>query len=140
VISLLATLLLAQPIPLHYMPAGHPYSIEAVGEVRYFLFDEYKLLLKLDNDLFTARQELELQRALNTDLADLLDIEKSRSESYRNSSDLYRQQSERLNQNWMKCERDLAKEVGWDLASILVGAGSGLLLGVLAGVVIALAT
>lgn len=62
-------------IEIHYMPVGAPLKLELGGkktEVRYFTFPEYKLLLKMDLDLWDANQSLKIYKDIDLKYAGVI--------------------------------------------------------------------
>jgi len=109
-------------IQTQYVAPGTPYVVPEVGEVRYYLFDEYKLILKVDNDLYLANQEILSLEKTNLYLNELVTTEKDRADTFKGERDVFKKRSERLDKNWKKCEDELT---AFDWQSFLIGAGSG---------------
>jgi hypothetical protein len=70
---IIATLLAPiSTVELHYIPSGTPLFLPTGERVQYFVFDEYKLLLTLDNDLWESNQKLQLLQELALKYTDVV--------------------------------------------------------------------
>lgn len=122
-------------IQTHYVAPGTPYVVPEVGEVRYYLFDEYKLILKVDNDLFLANQEIKSLENTNLLLEDLVKTERGRADTFKGERDIFKVRADRLDKNWKKCEDELTA-FDWQSFLIGVGAGTGITLLTILGIVL----
>ena len=116
-------------VEIFIMPPGRPVVTEGV---RYqgFTFDEYKLLLQMDNELYYKRKEIKLLGDLKLSLEQKLEQEAKISKTLRQDVETYKGRSDRIEKLWEKCEVDLVEASSgsifpWVVAA--VGAGIGLI-------------
>jgi len=126
-IILLASTAHADPVKIqtHYISPGTAYTIPDVGHVRYYLFQEYKILLKVDHDLFLANDRIGNLQRIVEDQTRVVQLQLSFTKSVERERDIYKDRSLRLHNTWYKCEEKLIKESGFDLKSFLIGLAVG---------------
>lgn len=123
--TLLALCLLAEParIELHYMPAGTPLVLQTGEQVRYFVFDEYKLLLKMDNDLWEANSSLELYKDLDVRYTETFAQKDLIIQSLESDKDVLTGQLKRAEENWHDAEKRLVEASGGPVWPYILAAG-----------------
>jgi hypothetical protein len=128
----------AEKVEVHYMPVGTALTVGG-EEVRYFKFDEYKLLLKMDQDLWYFTAQLDLYRKLSADLSDMSNLKDLFLQSKQREAEIYQVRSDRLYESWTKCEEALTDN-SFDFSSFMYGIGGGVVIGVVVSAALVLAT
>lgn len=130
-----AALLILAAIPqltLHQMPAGHAYKVPRVGEVRYFLLEEYKELVRMDNELYLARQEIKALEILSINQGDVIFKLGQKVESVEAERDIFKTRADRLNLENASLSEDLAKcQGGFPFLPMALGIAGGFAAGAL---------
>jgi len=116
-------------VEIHIMPPGSPVVSDGV-RFQGFTFNEYKLLLQMDNELHLARKQIKLVGDLELQFEAALQAKDQVIVTLRQDVETYETRSERLDGKWKKCEEDLVEVSGgswvpWVIAG--VGAAIGIL-------------
>jgi hypothetical protein len=138
---LVAQLLVTQPaqLELHYMPTGTDLQLELGGKkerVRYFTFEEYKLLLKLDGDLFDAHRTIDIYKDIDLKYAGIVKQKDEIIATLQADKVTLTERSKRLEEKWHKAEEDLVDAAGGPWWTYVIGIGGGVAL-IVGGVLIA---
>jgi hypothetical protein len=128
-----------EKVQTHYIDPGVEYQLPSGETVRYYTFSAYKMLLKVDFDLWaTSQQTSEYQKMLGG-FSDMLKLKDQLIESKQAEVNVYMTRSERLQDAWGKCQEALAKEkdgFSWTSFGLGLGIGAGVTAVVVTGMVI----
>jgi hypothetical protein len=111
-------------VEIHYMAPGQKvYLPEDKAWGKGFNLEEYKVLLQMDDDLYTARKQLRLVDFLEEKWTLVLEQKDEVIESYKADIKILDEKSTRLDNRWKKCEDDLIKASGgqWWLYGLAIG-------------------
>lgn len=130
VIALQMTLGDPVKVELHLMPPGTPLTLETGEEVRYFTFEEYKELLKMDAELWELKKQIELYSSIEERYKALLAEKSFMIEALEAERAILVARAERLRNRWKDCEEDLIDASGgsvWPWVTGAVGAVLGVI-------------
>ena len=127
---LLAAQILAAPVvaEIHYMPPGHKVWIQPPVNAwgRGFDLEGYKLLLKLDSDLWEANKQLEDFDSIVGHYKDVI-VEMDRIVAgLKEDRVIFGARAERLGTSLKTCEDDLVEAAGGPVWPYIVAAGGAL--------------
>jgi hypothetical protein len=110
-------------VEVHYMPLGTPLTLQGGEQVRYFRFDEYKLLLQLDGDLWSINRSLVLYKDIDSKYQGILAQKDSIIEAYGNDRRVLDERLKRSDENWRNAEKKLVAASGGPVWPYIVAAG-----------------
>jgi len=126
---LLAILLLTEPtkVEIHYMPLGTSLTLGTGEKVRYFKFEEYKLLLQLDSELWDANNSLDNYEALVKKL-ELEGVAKDAViKTLQDDKVVMGQRLDRMEKNWNDSEKRTIAASSGPIWPYFLAAGGGVL-------------
>jgi len=128
---LVAQLVVGAPaqVEIHYMPPGTSLKLQGGQRVKYYTFDEYKLLLTLDGDLWTANQQLETLGELKLSWNNLLEQKDKVITTLQTDVTTFQGRAVRLQGKWDTCEDSLVKASGGSIWPWVI-AGTGVVVGI----------
>jgi len=132
--ALILTLLLSAPteVEIHYMPAGTPLELKLDGKpvkVRYYLLEEYKLLLKLDADLWSATESLRIYKDLDLKYANVLEQKDEVIRTLQGDIQVKDERIKRVEGLWHDAEQRAIENAGGPIWPYIVG-GVGAVVGI----------
>lgn len=116
-------------VELHYMPPGTALTLQTGEQVRYFKFDEYKLLLKLDGDLWELSRRLEIYKDLDLKYTSILGQKDVIIKTLQDDNLVLAGQLKRSDENWHSAEKKLIDASGGPVWPYILAAG-GTVLGI----------
>jgi len=123
---------------VHYLPPGK--SCVVSGEqFRCFNFDETKLLLKFDRDMYALEMENEELSKINKDYVLILDKKDKQLELQYDNYIIMVSDRDRLSDKWSVTDMQLQSERAskeWWKSVAFWGTGTGVLIGVITGMII----
>jgi len=128
---ILSIILAASPITIHYMPRGMETSLRLDGKtekVRCYVFEDYKKLLKLDTELWTAQSTLGDLRNIEVQYRRILSQKNAMITSLNKDMGLKNKRIARLETLWKESEERTIKATGGPVWPIILAA-SGVLVG-----------
>ena len=137
---LLSIALIAQPvsIEIHYMAPGEKVYLPTPKVWgKGFTLDEYKLLLQMDGDLYTTRQQLRLVDDIGLEWRNIIEEKNRTITSLEKDKKIMTTRTIRLEGNWDTCEKALIEASSgpiWPYIVAIVGASVGIV-GIVWGVV-----
>lgn len=121
--------LLASPVTveLHYMPPGTDLKLSSGEQVRYFNFEEYKLLLKLDMDHWELHRQLGVYRDLDLKYNSVVLQKDLVIKSLLDDKKILGDQLLRAEQNWHAAEKRYVEASGGPIWPYFLAAGGAVL-------------
>lgn len=115
-------------VKVHYMPLGERVWVPSInGWGRGYTLKDYKLLLEMDGDLYTVREQLTLIDDLKLNWDSLLNEKDDLLTEYKEVLVIHDARTTRLDKKWNKCEGDLVEASGGDyLPWIIAAIGAGI--------------
>lgn len=123
---------------IHYLPKGKALKVNS-KQYRCFDFEETKLLLKFDRELFTCEMELSETTSIK-EKCDLIILEKSKhlELSHENYLTILNDR-DRISEKWIKTDKQLQNAIAdkeWWRSLTFIGIGVGILGGIIGGMII----
>lgn len=110
-------------VEVRYMPPGTPLTLQGGEQVRYFKFDEYKLLLQLDGALWSANKSLAIYKDIDTKYQGVLAQKDAIIETYRKDRTVLDEQLKRSDESWHSAEKKLVAASSGPIWPYIVAAG-----------------
>jgi hypothetical protein len=110
-------------VEIHYMPPGTPLTLQGGEQVRYFTFPEYKLLLKLDGDLWSASERLRIFQDIDLKYTGILRQKDVVIQALLDDKKIREDQLKRAEENWHAAERRWVEASGGPIWPYVVAAG-----------------
>lgn len=117
-------------VELHYIAPGTALKLQTGEEVRYYNFLEYKLLLKLDGDLWELSRRLEVYKDLDLKYTGILGQKDVIIRTLQGDNQVLAGQLKRAEDNWHSAEKKLIDASGGPVWPYYLAAG-----GVVVGIV-----
>jgi len=109
------------------LPPGHDGQVQGVGRARYYLLNEYLKLAEFDSELFRLRADTKSLIDIETGLKKELEAKDVIIRTLESDKKILEDRSQRLNENWQKCEKALAAcSPIWPYVVGILGASIGL--------------
>lgn len=109
-------------VEVHYMPLGTELALPSKERVRYFTFDEYKLLLKLDGDLWDTTKRLDIYKDLDLKYRGIVDQKDVIIKTLQDDRLVLTEQLKRSDENWQAAEKRYIDAAGGPVWPYVVGA------------------
>lgn len=121
---LVVSMMLCAPasVEVHYMPLGTQLKLQSGEQVRYFTFDEYKLLLKLDGDLWDMTQRLVIYKDLDLKYGSIVSQKDIIIKTLQDDKLVLTEQLKRSDENWRAAEKRYIDAAGGPIWPYVVGA------------------
>jgi len=128
---LLSMSLLADPltVELHYMPPGTSLKLPNKEEVRYYTFEEYKKLLRMDDELWALTQQVEDFKKLEESCAKQVTQLDLVITALKNDNATVNARLKRTEKNWHEAEKRAIDGAGGPTWPYFV-AGGGVVVGI----------
>jgi hypothetical protein len=128
---LLSASLLAEPltVELHYMPPGTSLELPTKEEVKYYTFEEYKKLLRMDYELWLLTQQIEDFKKLEDSHAKQVTQLDLVVTTLNNDKATLNARLKRTEQNWHDAEKRAVEAAGGSTWPYIV-AGGGAVVGI----------
>jgi hypothetical protein len=110
-------------VEIHYMPPGTALILQTGEQVRYFKFEEYKLLLKLDGDLWELNQRLELYKDIDLKYTGILKAKDTVIQSLLDDKKIREDRLMRVEENWHAAEKRAIDNAGGPVWPYILAAG-----------------
>jgi len=123
-LALLTALMLSAPVQveIHYMPPGTQLKLQTGEQVRYFTFDEYKLLLKLDGDLWDTTQRLSIYKDLDLKYGNIVGQKDVIIKTLQDDNQVLNERLKRSDENWQAAEKRYIEAAGGPVWPYVLGA------------------
>lgn len=120
----LALTLSAAPVEVevHYMPLGSALTLQDGERVKYFRFEEYKLLLQMDDDLWTANKNLVLYQDLDLKYQGVVNQKDQVIAAYKSDREVLDERLKRTEGLWHAAEKRAVDNAGGSIWPYIVGA------------------
>jgi hypothetical protein len=121
--------LLAAPavVELHLMPPGEALTLPTGERVQCFKFEEYKILLHMDNDLWAVKRQLAVYENLEAEYAALAMQKNVVIAALQSDKDVLANQLKRAEDNWHAAEQRAIDNAGGPIwPYVLAGGGAAL--------------
>lgn len=115
----------------HYLPPGLFCEIAPDG-MMCFNLEEYKLLLKLDTELYAEKQKTIEKDSIITNQALILNQQNLTIDTLESDKKILDERAQRLDEKWRSC---MDEQEGLPWSSIGLGAGTGVIIGAIVGVI-----
>jgi hypothetical protein len=121
-------------VDVHYMPLGTELQLTLGGKkerVRYFTFEEYRLLLMLDGALWDANRRLDIYKDIDLKYAGIIKQKDKIIALLQDDKRILLERSLRLEKNWHKAEEELVDAAGgpWWTYALGITGGVALIVG-----------
>lgn len=125
----LAMILLADPVTveLHYMPPGTALKLQSGEQVKYFNFEEYKLLLKLDMDHWELQKQFGLYKDLDLKYTGVLEQKDVVIKTLLDDKKILGDRLQRAEENWHAAEKRYVEASGGPVWPYFLAAGGAVL-------------
>lgn len=125
--ALLLAILLSAPteVEIHFMPPGTPLELKLEGvktRVQYFTFDEYKLLLKMDQDLWDAMERLRIYKDIDKKYEKIIEQKDTIIGTLQSDIEVKNARIARVEELWHKAEKEAIDNAGGPIWPYVVGA------------------
>lgn len=110
-------------VELHYIAPGMPLTLQTGEQVRYYNFLEYKLLLKLDGDLWDISKRLEIYKDIDLKYAGILKQKDVIIQSLLDDKKILGDQLKRAEDNWHSAEKRAVEASGGPVWPYILAAG-----------------
>lgn len=120
----LALMLSAAPVEveIHYMPPGTELTLSDGLRVKYFVLAEYKLLLQMDGELWTANKNLALYQDIDLKYVGLLNQKDQIIAAYKSDREVLDERLKRTEGLWQDAEKRVIANAGGPIWPYIVGA------------------
>jgi hypothetical protein len=126
-LALMLTMMVADPvtIELHYMPEGKKVYLPAPDNTwgKGFNFEEYKLLLKLDGDLWDANRTIEIYKDLDLKYQAVVGQKDVIVQTLQGDIRILDERLKRSDENWHAAEKKLVEASGGPIWPYVLAAG-----------------
>jgi ElaB/YqjD/DUF883 family membrane-anchored ribosome-binding protein len=115
----------------HYLPPGLFCEIAPDG-MMCFNLEEYKQLLKMDAELHAGKEKVREKDSIITNQALILNQQNLTIDTLESDKKILDERAHRLDEKWRAC---MAEQEGLPWSSIGLGAGTGVIIGAIVGVI-----